>query len=205
MSVDLVAQPEQRQLRWHRAHERLYGAACELFLESGFIGTSMDEIAERAHLARKTAFNHYPRKRDFITEWGSRRRQQALEAMSSVLSSEPSLEVVLRRYFGELAAINVAERALTIRMSLGWREAGGPFDADPHELVHVYRGFLDDAIARGEIPRHVDAARLAMVLYSGYFGLLYDWCEGADAVQPFELNGAFTQFLDIVLGGLRTL
>ena len=203
MSAVIAPEPERRQVRWHRAHHRLYEAACASFLESGYLGTSMDEIAQRAHVARKTAFNHYPRKRDFITEWGSRRRQQALAAMSEALGDDPTLEDVLRQYFAELASINVAERALTIRMSLGWRESGGPFDADPHELVVVYRGFIADAVARGEIPANIDAARLAMVLYSSYFGLLYDWCEGTDSVPPFDLHDAFMQFLDIVLAGLR--
>lgn len=197
--------PDRRQRRWHQVHDRLYQAACELSLESGFVDTSVEQIAERADVARKTAFNHFPRKRDFILEWGKRRRQQVLAAVSPVLLADPSLEVVLRHYFAELAAINLAERALTIRMSLGWRESGGPFDDDPHELIGVFRGFISDAIARGEVSGIIDAERLGTVLYSSYFGLLYDWCDGPDAVPPFDLDVAFTQLLDIVLGGLRSV
>ena len=146
MTTPEVAKQDRRQRRWHEAHDRLYQAACELFLESGYANTSVDDIAERADVARKTAFNHYPRKRDFIAEWGRRRRQRVIDAISAELADDPRLEPVLRRYFAELAAINVAERALTIRMSLGWRQSGGPFDADPHPLVDVLRGFLTDAI-----------------------------------------------------------
>ena len=205
MTVQATVAPERRQRRWHEAHDRLYDAACELFVESGFLRTSVDEIAERADVARKTAFNHFPRKRDFIAEWGSRRRDQVRDALSPILIGQPSLEVVLRRYFAELAAINNAERALTICMHLGWRESGGPFDADPHELMNVFQGFISAAVARGEIPAVVDEAHLATVLYSGYFGLLYDWCKGTDAAQPFDLNDAFSLMLDIVLSGLRAL
>lgn len=205
MTVSSTAAPEHRQRRWHQVHDRLYQAACELSLESGFVGTSVDEIAERADVARKTAFNHFPRKRDFIGEWGRRRRQQVLDAVSPVLMADPKLEVVLRHYFAELAAINLAERALTIRMSLGWRESGGPFDADPHELIDVFRGFISDAVTRGEIPEVVDAARMGTVLYSSYFGLLDDWCKGSDTAPPFDLNTAFSQLLDVVLGGLRSI
>ena len=204
MTIEATVVPERRQRRWHEAHDRLYDAACELFVESGYLGTSVDEIAAKADVARKTAFNHFPRKRDFIGEWGSRRRNRVLDALWPILK-DPNLEIVLRRYFAELAAINDAERALTICMHLGWRECGGPFDADPHELMGVFQGFISDAVARGEIPGIVDTAHLATVLYSSYFGLLYDWCKGTDATAPFDLNDAFSLMLDIVLGGLDSL
>ena len=204
-AVYTVASSGRRQRRWHEVHDRLYQSACELFLESGFVGTSVDDIAERADVTRKTAFNHFARKRDFIGEWGRRRRQQVLAAVSPALTAEPNLEVVLRLYFAELAAINLAERALTIRMSLGWREAGGPFDSEPHELMDVFRGFIRDAVARGEVADIIDVERMGTVLYSSYFGLLYDWCEGSDTTPPFDLNDAFTQLLDVVLGGLRRI
>jgi AcrR family transcriptional regulator len=204
-SIPEVAEPERRQRRWHEAHDRLYQAACELFLEKGFLATSVDEIAERADVTRKTAFNHFPRKRDFTGEWGRRRRQQVLESLSPVLMADPQLDVVLRHYFAELAAINLAERPLTICMSLGWRESGGPFDAEPHELMQVFQRFLSDAVARGEIAASLEPARIATVLYSSYFGLLYDWCQGSDAVPPFDLGDAFTQLLDVVLAGLRPI
>lgn len=203
MDVQQTVVPDRRQRRWHQVHDRLYEAACELFLKSGYAGTSVDEIAERADVARKTAFNHFPRKRDFISEWGRRRRMQVLAAVSPVLETGPKLDIILRHYFAELATINLAERALTIRMSLGWIGSGGPFDADPHELVDVVRGFLGDALARGEIRPDIDPAHIGTVLYSSYFGLLYDWCQGPDAEPPFDLHDAFTQLLDVVLGGLR--
>lgn len=203
MSSNGATAPDRRQRRWHQVHDRLYEVACELFLESGFVGTSVDEIAERADVARKTAFNHFPRKRDLVSEWGRRRREQVRTAMAPVLETDPEFEVVLRHYFAELASINVAERALTIRMSSGWRESGGPFDAGPHELVDVLRGFVTDAVGRGELRPGIDPARTGTILYSSYFGLLYDWCQGTDAAPPFDLHEAFAQFIDSTLGGLR--
>ncbi|MEV5409675.1 TetR/AcrR family transcriptional regulator [Thermopolyspora sp. NPDC052614] len=205
MTAQEAVAPERRQRRWHQVHDRLYEAACELFLEKGYAATSVDEIAERADVARKTAFNHFPRKRDFINEWGSRRRRQVLAALSPVLMADPRLEVVLRHYFAELADINLQQRSLTICMSKGWRESGGPFDTDPHELVDVLRGFIGDAVARGEIPAAVNASHMGTVLYSSYFGLLYDWCEGPEDVPPFDLNEAFTQLLDVFLAGINSL
>ncbi|GAA3213815.1 TetR/AcrR family transcriptional regulator [Microbacterium terregens] len=195
--------PEHRQRRWHEAHDRLYDAACELFMQSGYIGTSMEEIADRAHMVRKTAFNHFPRKRDFINEWGRRRREQVLSALSPELMSDASIEVVLRHYFAELSAVNLEQRALTICMSAGWREQGGPFDTDPHELLDVFRGFLTDAKERGEIAASVDVAQMGTVLYSSYFGILYEWCKGSESEPPFDLKVAYARMLDVIWAGLH--
>jgi len=77
-----LADAPQRHLRSHRAHHRVYGAACELLLSSRYLGTCADGRAERAHLARQTAFNHRPRKRHFTRGWGSRRRQPVATVIS---------------------------------------------------------------------------------------------------------------------------
>lgn len=205
MTVRTTGGPDRRQRRWHEAHDRLYDAACELFLKSGYVETSVDDIAERADVARKTAFNHYPRKRDFISEWGRRRRERVHDAVAPLLKEQPGFEELLRRYFAELATINIAERALTIRMSLGWRQSGGPFDTEPHELVNVFRSLIGDAVERGEISRAADPSHIATILYSSYFGLLYDWCGGTDDQPPFDLHEAFSQMLDVVVAGVRSL
>lgn len=199
----VTAGPDRRLRRLQEVHDRLYEAACELFLERSFSATSVDEIAERADVARKTAFNHYPRKRDFIAEWGYRRRAQVDDALSEDLMAHQDLEVVLRHYFAELANINCNERALTIRMLHGWRDAGGPFDADAHLLVVVFGQFFTDAVGSGAIPATVQPRQLSTVLYSAYFGLLYDWCEGGDEIPPFDLHAEFMQLLTMVFQGIR--
>ena len=194
---------DRRQRRWLVAHDRLYEAACELFLETDFVTTSVDEIAERADVARKTAFNHFPRKRDFVAEWGRRRRAHVELALSAELLAQPRIETVLGHYFDELARINIRQRALTIRMLHGWRESGGPFDADPHELKQVFESLITAAIARGEITAEISPPRVATLLYSSYFGLLYDWCEGADTRAPFNLRKEFARLVAVVLDGLH--
>ncbi|MFF5113202.1 TetR/AcrR family transcriptional regulator [Streptosporangium sp. NPDC000509] len=203
MSVEHVEPTiSRRRRRWQDVHDRLYDSACALFLESGFAGTSVDEIAERADVARKTAFNHFPRKRDFISEWGGRRRLFVQEELSEEVMATRSFEEVLRHYFDALVTINQLQRPLAIRMLMGWRESGGPFDADPHLLVEVFQGMIARAIAHGELRTATDPARVATILYSGYFGILYDWIAGSDEEAPFDLAQAYSQLLDLTFDGV---
>jgi len=200
----MAGEPDgRRERRWQEVHDRIYHAAVELFLAKGFLATSYDEIAERADVARKTAFNHYPRKRHFGAEWGHRRRSQAEGALRPDLAEGAETTVLLRHYFEQLAKINVAERPLTRRMLSAWRESGGPFDTDLGELAGVFTEMLADGQRRGQIRRDADPRRAATLLYSAYFGTLFDWIEGTDEDPPFDLQDAFTFLLDIVLPGLH--
>ena len=40
--------------------ERLLSAALDLFATNGFAETTIDQIAERADVARQTVLNHFP-------------------------------------------------------------------------------------------------------------------------------------------------
>jgi len=196
----MAGEPEgRRERRWREVHDRVYSAALELFLAQGFVATSYDEIAERADVARKTAFNHFPRKIDFIGEWGQRRRSQVEGELRPDLAEDADISALLRHYFEQLTKINVAERPLTRRMFGAWRESGGPFDADIGDLAEVITRMITEGQRLGQIRRDIEPRRAAVLLYSGYFGTLFDWVAGTDTEPPFDLQDAMTFLLATVL------
>lgn len=71
--------------------EILADAASELFLENGYAGTTVDQIAQRAGVSRATFFNYFSGKADLL--WLD--LDQSLEslpgALRSVTASDPSL------------------------------------------------------------------------------------------------------------------
>lgn len=70
-----AAQPQGRRERNKmRVKNGIYEAALELFTQQGYDQTTVEEIAERADVARGTFFNHFQRKEDIIGEWSERRR-----------------------------------------------------------------------------------------------------------------------------------
>jgi AcrR family transcriptional regulator len=56
----------------------ILNAAAEIFLNGGYLGTSMDEIAAKARVAKQTVYAHFSNKRDLFV------------AMVSVLSNQAS-------------------------------------------------------------------------------------------------------------------
>lgn len=194
-------QNEHRQHRWLKLHDQVYRAACELFVETDFVSTSYDAIASRAGVARKTVFNHFPRKRDFILEWGQRRRLH-MKMVPEVTAGHGNFEETVREYFNGLARLSVGDRPLIRAMLMGWRETGGPFGGGrPGHLLSVFDSLLVKAVERNELRHTAQSGRLALVLYSSYFGILYDWIEGSDDCPPFDLYEVFDRMIDGILNG----
>ena len=87
MAGPAVAVPDRRTRRRQESRERVYRAAVELFVERGFEATTMDDIADRADVARATVFNYFQRKTAFLDQWSALRRQKALAPRSGARTS----------------------------------------------------------------------------------------------------------------------
>ena len=52
----------RRERKKGETRERIFKAACKLFRHKGFEATTIDEIADKADVAKGTFFNYFPRK-----------------------------------------------------------------------------------------------------------------------------------------------
>ncbi len=175
--------------------ERLLSAALDLFAAQGFEETTIDQIAERADVARQTVLNHFRLKTDFARAWGQARRDH-LAAAGAQTRIDESARVLVQRYFAAAAEINEQERDLTRAMLQS---------LTPTEIFQFIGGVPTVAIARGqelhEFTPALDPAVAAEVLTSVYFGTVSRWlCDGP---PRFDLAEALAQRLDLVLIGLN--
>ena len=192
----IVERPEGRRERQRlRMRERLMSAALELFAAQGFADTTIDQIAERADVARQTVLNHFPHKTDFARAWGQGRRDQ-LVAIGAGAAGDESAQSLVRSYFVAAAEMNERERDLTRAM----------LDSlTPTEIFLYIRAVPAAAIERGkergEFTPAADSAVAAEILTSVYFGTVSRWL--IDGPPPFELAQALAERLDLVLAGLQ--
>src|SRR5215475_10155024 len=100
----------RREQQRERMRERLLAAALDLFEAQGFDATTIDQIADRADVARQTVLNHYPAKKDFVAAWGERRRH-ALATLDD--GPAGSTRDRMHRVMSALAEVNVREERLT--------------------------------------------------------------------------------------------
>lgn len=186
-----------------RARERrradLYRAAMDLFVERTFEGTTMEDIAERADVARGTVFNHFPKKTDFLLEWATRRRARALQAAYSASADESaSLRAVLVRYFTQMGSMATEGRSEAVAVILSPMHSTDIWRHSP--LATEFTEVIDRARAAGEVAGDVDAARIGMLLSSSYYAILTAWA--GEEPAPFDLTIELIGTIDLLLNGI---
>jgi len=179
----------RREQQRERMRQRLLAAALELFEAQGFDATTIDQIANRADVARQTVLNHYPAKKDFVTAWGARRRDE-LAALEDL--PVESARDGLHRIMSALAEINVREERLTRQL----REQRIVPQPIPEAMFRILR----EGLERGEIAGSVDSRVAAEIVAAVYFDTLSRWL--IEEEPGFDLCQALNSRLDLLLNGL---
>ncbi|PRZ43997.1 TetR family transcriptional regulator [Antricoccus suffuscus] len=177
----------------------MYEAAVELFIARGYDNITMDEIAERADVARATVFNHFQRKVEFLHEWSARRRQRAQDAIRRENLQSHSTRDILARYMHELAILNEETRRETVALMTATIHATNILDS-PY-LVQEIAGYVRRGQNAGETRKGIDAEQVGVLLATGYFATLNHWIK----VDPheFPLGPALEEMLKVVLHGIE--
>jgi AcrR family transcriptional regulator len=84
-----------RQTRKRLAtRQKISDAATRLFIERGFDGVTVDEIAEAADVSRMTVFNHFSRKEDMFFDLDQGGREDLLTALQRRDRGVPPVEAL---------------------------------------------------------------------------------------------------------------
>ena len=162
-----------RKERARKTRERLYYAACELFLAHGYHGTTVDKIAAHAGVAKGTFFIHFKTKDAVITQlvehqtYAARRaRERAIAAKTSPLDALAATVLALGEQAGASKTLSRAVLAATLE--------SGDLGGDTELLFGaVFDSMVADAQAakrRGLLAKGIDPKQLAWSLMASYLG-----------------------------------
>jgi AcrR family transcriptional regulator len=179
----------------------MYAAAISLFVEKGFDSTTMDDIAERAGVARATVFNHFSRKAAFIDEWNARRRERAAVALRIDDLEDAPLRSVLKHYFTAMCDISQANAASR-------RETVALMNAAVHSTNVLTRSDLSEEVSQfaaharknGDVDAKADPNLIGMLAVSAYLTVLIEWI--SDDPAPFALSEKVATTIDLLLDGV---
>ncbi|MGH9214293.1 MAG: TetR/AcrR family transcriptional regulator [Acidimicrobiales bacterium] len=198
--ADAPAPLGRRERKKLATRDRILECAVALFAARGYDSTTMEDIGERADVARATVFNYFARKEDIVYEWFSRRRADLAEILADAEQQMTDTTSRLRHAFGGLARFYEDDPATGRAMVRAWLRAGGPLlpyaSETPALLAHTIR--LGQQ--QGDIRPDVDPAHVGLVLFDAYVGVLYRWVSNEDDQFDFEEN--LTATLDLVLPGI---
>ena len=159
----------QRQTRQHRTREALIGASLQLFTERGYEAVTMEQVAERAGVSRRTAFRYFPSKESLVFPRQEERLAE-FEALLAGCSTLPQVRAAFLR-LAEAYAANPAEilaqhRIVGTRPELLARDF--QMDQRWEEVVVRALSELPGRRARFHAAALVGLAR----------AVLREWCEG---------------------------
>ncbi|MDI5963573.1 TetR/AcrR family transcriptional regulator [Streptomyces sp. SL13] len=189
---------------------RLYEAAVTLIAEQGFSATTVDEIAERAGVAKGTVYYNFGGKNDLFTELlrhgvgtlTEALRRSAHDALAAGGSRTEALDAMIG------AALDfVARRPAFTRLVVAelWR-TNRPWQATlvtaRQEAVAVLETVLAEAVERGELDEATDVPLTASAFLGMMLSTALDW----QAFQPgrdiTEVHAALARLARCRTGGV---
>lgn len=197
----------RRERKKEETRRRITLAALELFHEKGFEATTVDEITERADVAKGTFFNYFPKKESVLEalseEWMEHAEEHA--ARHGRTASERILAV-----FGGVAEAYGQDRALArmlVRVSMERMVCPEP-DESRVGLYQLVVTAIREGQALGEFRPDIEPDAVFGIVASVFMGTLLWWVGGGphhDHVQRsnLTLHDAVERQLSIVFDGIR--
>lgn len=200
MSEPEIEAEGQREKNRTERRAALIGAAYALFASRGYAGTTMEEIADRAGLSRRTAFRYFASKEDLVFP----EREERLERLRELLEpreGERPFETVRRacialaRHFQDDADRMLAQwKLMQDEPALLGRDV---------QLDRAFEELLEQAFARGEkSPRGKRRARVrASAVVGAIRATLREWLEGGASADLVRLGRETFAELEQGFGG----
>jgi len=157
----------------------IYEAGMKLFQEKGFTNTTMQDISERAGVAKSTIFNYFSSKEEIILRFG---RNQVAQLKKFAQSLPPDmdtkakiLEVLQEDVGGVEKSKEIARISLVESYKSDWVYT---LEAQNRvELASVYAQILCDGQKKGDIRDGLNCEHIAGLIVAIYFHALYTGME----------------------------
>jgi TetR/AcrR family transcriptional regulator, cholesterol catabolism regulator len=182
-------------------HARIFRAAISLFAERGPERVTVEQIAERADVAKGTFFNYFDSKEAVLTHFGRmevERLERAIEAGLLQGSPRDRIRQVIRVLSEYPDMTPALARALFISALNDTRlsENEGP---NVWQVERILAGLVREGQALGELRPDREAEEAARFLYGQFFLGLLGWCTGFAGPSLVEVTD---RYLCLALDGL---
>ncbi len=203
-----AAEVSRRARKKDETRTRIFRAAVALFREKGFEATTVDEITERADVAKGTFFNYFPRK-ESVLGYLSELQLAEVEALAEeMLAAQGPVRRKLIELLQRTARVYEEDPELSrFVVQESMKRAHTPSD-DLH--VHWHRllaQLIRQGQEAGEFRREAPVDRAVSVLGSVYMGTVFMWLccrKGTSGCEEagFPLREELAARISLVLDGL---
>ena len=194
----------RRERKKEETRQRIVAAAVELFQRNGYEATTVDEIAERADVAKGTFFNYYPRKEAILDDVHEQQIEAVEAAADRVLGNGGDWGEMMQKISREACEIYARNRDVSrvSILNILKNPPGSSPDAErTHERVQrVTRRFIERGIAMGALRADIDVERATYVMRGVFFFTMLMWLCSVEA--PYDLGAEVVARMNLVLEGI---
>ena len=202
------APTDRRSALKERSRQAIVQAAAELMDETGGTAFTVDELAERADVSRRTVFNHFASLDDVVAEVGANVLGELIEKLATPI--EAGHTSVQSSILDELSAV-VRSTDLVTPMAYLTRTLGG---TDPHSpwhanllnqaLTEVGNGLVAALRRRYPDVDTLDLQLLVSAFTGGVLVLHTRWWEQTGAADDQASRTVWAELLDHLIDQLRS-
>ncbi len=198
----------RRERKKEETKRKIYVSALELFHEKGFEHTTVDEITERADVAKGTFFNYFPHKESVLSYHSEQWLQRVEELASQPYESAAQRITAL---FTSVAAAYGENRALTnLVVAAGMQQMFCPEELQTRvRFVSLVNVAIADGQARGEFRKDLAPESIFLALGASFMGTLLWWAGHGHPGDPgaptadVKLEDSIRAQLTVVYDGIR--
>ena len=161
---------------------KIFKAAVELFLEQGYEITTIEQIVEKADVAKGTFFIHFPTKKGVIYYLGEQRVALMEKILAEKLMCIKSAREKIFSLLNVLAEVNEENKEITGLITKEiFKELFSEMNPEKEnqmQLKMMLVKILADGQHQGEFHRDFNPVHAADIIISIYFYTLFQWLDG---------------------------
>ena len=199
MNVEL----SRRERKKEETRHRIFHAAIDLFRERGFEQTTVDDITEKADVAKGTFFNYFHRK-DAVLAYLTEERLLAFEENAGALLADarPVREKLVDLYTMAASAYaedrDLSQYVLVELMAHAFSPANEVMTRWHDQIVRI----IAQGQEAGALRRDMDPVRCEELLQGVYFATLYQWV--CCVPEVFPLLDELKARLNLLMEGIAS-
>lgn len=197
----------RRERKKEETKDRIFKVAVKLFRDKGFEGTTIDDITERADVAKGTFFNYFHKKEAVLGHLSAVRLSEAEERAEEILETPtPAREKLIELLTGAATGYEENPELSRFIVAESMQRAFAPNEEVHHRWHNLLVRVMEQGRRTGELRGDMDVQRAAFVLSTVYMGTLMMWLCGVSnsecAGLQFDLQDELRARLSLVIDGL---
>ena len=175
-SASPLSRRERRKLE---LRSRILATARQLFSEQGYRETRVADVCDRADIAQKTFFNHFPSKLDLLREIAHAGIGELMFGIEDIRKADLSTRDRILRFF-DTVAVHIAEagpksRELLVELVHLISGDAAERSEQVRRLHAAFRGIVEDGLSQGDVTRRHDPQALTEMILGAYYVLIFNY------------------------------